>query len=132
MRGAILLPPPEISSRSIEDDTFKLFFYSLYCVFVLWILPAVIKNKKKMKSITETEIGMYDFDCRTCVFAVMTQVATSVMCRRMKYGKNNGERRQQRRPSGLRRGSATARLLGLHVRILLSARMCRILCILCR
>ena len=55
MRGAT--PPlPDISSWGIEDDTIRLYFYSMYCVLVLWFLPAIISNNK-IKSVTETEIG---------------------------------------------------------------------------
>lgn len=79
MRGAI--PPlPDISSWGIQDDTTQLYFYCMYCVLVLRLRPAIIMNNK-VKSVTETEKGKCDFGCLTRVFAVLTDVDTSVTYR---------------------------------------------------
>jgi len=39
----------------------------------------------KIKSVTETETGKCDFGCLTRVFAILTDVATLVTYRQMKY-----------------------------------------------
>ena len=50
---------PDITSWGMQDDTIQLYFYSMHCVLVLWLHPAVILNNK-MKSVTETETGKCD------------------------------------------------------------------------
>jgi len=84
MRRAI--PPlPDISSwvyRTTRHDSTSLLFHIL-CVSVV-ALQAIIMNNK-IKSVTETETGKCDFGCLTRVFAILTDVATLVTNRQMKY-----------------------------------------------
>jgi hypothetical protein len=76
MRGAIL-PLPNISSWGTQDATFQLYFHSMYCVLVVWLLPTTIMNTNKIKSVTESEtakvwlwlpyVCLFSFDWCGCI-----------------------------------------------------------------
>jgi len=47
LRMTVAIPPlPIISSWRIQDDTIQLYSYSVNCVLVFWLLPAIIMNNK--------------------------------------------------------------------------------------